>query len=219
MRENNMDFLIGNSNFFDLKSMAFEVILAVVIGIVINFVYRKTYKGVAFSRNFANTITGLTVVSYFIIRCVTNNTLISLGMVGALSIVRFRNSVKDSSDIMFAFWAIAQGIIIGAEEYLLAIFFVITMSIIIFILFGIDKKSSKKMMLVVKHNSELNMEEFEKLLKEKFSKFYVKEQKVSDENELILEVKYKNKEIINLEEMKVKGIIEISMIDYMEPFI
>jgi hypothetical protein len=219
MRENNMDFLIGNSNFFDLKSMAFEVILAVVIGIVINFVYRKTYKGVAFSRNFANTITGLTVVSYFIIRCVTNNTLISLGMVGALSIVRFRNSVKDSSDIMFAFWAIAQGIIIGAEEYLLAIFFVITMSIIIFILFGIDKKSSKKMMLVVKHNSELNIKEFEKLLKEKFSKFYIKEQKVSDENELILEVKYKNKEIINLEEMKVKGIIEISMIDYMEPFI
>jgi hypothetical protein len=214
-----MDFLIGNSKFSDFKSIAFEVILSVVIGSIINIIYRKTYKGVAFSKNFANTITGLTIVSYFIIRCITNNTLLSLGMVGALSIVRFRNSVKDSSDIMFAFWAIAQGIIVGAQEYLLAILFVITMGIIVLILFGLNKNSSKKMMLIVKYNSTLNIEEFEKLLKKQFSKYYIKEQKSAEENELILEVNYKNKEIINLDEMRIKGINEISMIDYMEPFI
>ena len=79
-----MDFLIGNSNIASFKNIIFEVILSVIIGIIINLIYRKTYKGVSLSYNFSNTLTGLTIVSYFIIRCITNNKLLSLGIVGAL---------------------------------------------------------------------------------------------------------------------------------------
>jgi len=214
-----MEFLMGNSNISDFKSIAIELVIAIFIGIVINIIYRKSYKGVSLSSNFANTLTGLTVISYFIIRCITNNTLLSLGMVGALSIVRFRNSVKDSIDIMFAFWAISEGIIVGAQEYLLSFLFLVSMSLIVVLLNGFNKTQNKKMIIVVKYDNSLKASELEDLLKNNFSKFYVKEQNLGEQNELIAEVKFKNKDIIDLESMKINGIIEISMIDFMEPLI
>ena len=129
-----MEFLTRAINFGSVKEIFFEVVLAIAIGVIINIIYRKSYKGAVLSVNFANTLTGLTIISYFIISCVTKNTLLSLGMVGALSIVRFRNAVKDSSDIVFAFWAISEGIILGGEEYFLAILFAVAMSLMVLIL-------------------------------------------------------------------------------------
>lgn len=214
-----MDFLIGNSNIASIKNIIFEVILSVIIGVIINLIYRKTYKGVSLSYNFSNTLTGLTIVSYFIIRCITNNTLLSLGMVGALSIVRFRNSVKDSSDIMFAFWAIAEGIIIGAQEYLLGLIFVLSMSIIVIIFYGLNKSHSQKMILIIKYNSSVSLDTIQNILKENFPKYHLKEQRSFSTNEIIVEVKYNNKKLIDLDKIKVEGITEISMVDYVEPLL
>ena len=214
-----MDFLIVNSNIASFKNIIFEVILSVIIGIIINLIYRKTYKGVSLSYNFSNTLTGLTIVSYFIIRCITNNTLLSLGMVGALSIVRFRNSVKDSSDIMFAFWAIAEGIIIGAQEYLLGLIFVLAMSIFVIIFYGLNRSHSQKMILIIKYTSDITFETLQNILKENFPKYHLKEQRSAATNELIVEVKYDNKKLIDLNKIKVNGITEISMVDYVEPLL
>lgn len=213
-----MEFLTETINLGSVKEIFFEMFLAIIIGIMLNIIYRKSYKGVVLSINFANTLTGLTIISYFIISCVTKNTLLSLGMVGALSIVRFRNAVKDSSDIMFAFWAISEGIIIGAEEYFLAILFAISMCIMIMILFGINKTNSKRMILIVKYNSKLDLKKFEKILNEKYKKVYIKEQNVTeDENEIMLEIKFNNNHLTNFEDLRIEGIKEISLMDYVEP--
>lgn len=212
-----MEFLTETINIGSIKEIIFEMILAMIIGIMINIIYRKSYKGVVLSINFANTLTGLTIISYFIISCVTKNTLLSLGMVGALSIVRFRNAVKDSSDIMFAFWSISEGIIIGGDEYFLSVLFALSMSLMIMILFGINKVSSKRMILVVKYDSNLDLKKFEKLLNEKYKKVYIKEQNVGDENEIMLEIKYNNTHLTDFKELRIEGIKEISLMDYIEP--
>ena len=214
-----MDFFKDLMSVKSVNEIMFEVVIAMVIGIMINIIYRKSYKGAVLSVNFANTLTGLTIISYFIISCVTKNTLLSLGMVGALSIVRFRNAVKDSSDIMFAFWAISEGIILGGEEYFLAILFAIAMSFIILILFGLNKTNSKKMILIVKYDNRLDLRKFEKILNEKYKKVYIKEQNVreDEDNEIMLEIRFNNNHLSDFKDLRVEGIKEVSLVDYVEP--
>ncbi len=88
--------------------------LAFVLSLFIVFVYRLTYNGVSFSRNFAGCIVLISMVTALVIQVITSNVVLSLGMVGALSIVRFRTAVKEPADTAFLFWAIAIGIICGA---------------------------------------------------------------------------------------------------------
>ena len=214
-----MDFL-GYINIELIKEVLIELIIVLTIGSVINIIYRKTFKGVALSKSFSNTLTGLTIISYFIIKCVSNNTLVSLGMVGALSIVRFRNSVKDSMDIMYAFWAIAQGILVGAQEYFLAIILNLVMCLVILIMFKLNNKKAKRMILIVKYNNKINLNKFEELLNKSFKTFLLKEQKMSAVGEIIVEVScFNNKMNTNLETLKIDGVEEISLIDYVEPMI
>ena len=214
-----MEFL-GQVSAETIKAISTEVVMIISIGCLINILYRNTYKGVALSLNFANTLTGLVIISYFIIKCVATNMIVSLGMVGALSIVRFRNSVKDSSDIMYAFWAIAQGIIIGAQEYFLAIVFGLVMTITVFILFKLNLNKTKKMLLVVKYNEKLDLKKFNHSLKKVFKKFWLKEQKTSKNGEIIVEVMSFNNQLnSDIQDLNVDGIEEISLIDYVEPII
>ncbi len=95
--------------------------LALIVGLFIFVVYRKTYAGVMYSAGFGVTLIGLALITTFIILAVTSNIILSLGMVGALSIVRFRTAIKDPLDIAFLFWSIAAGIVIGAGLLLLGV--------------------------------------------------------------------------------------------------
>lgn len=88
--------------------------LAFVLSLFIVFIYRITYNGVSFSRNFAGCLVMISMVTALVIQVITSNVVLSLGMVGALSIVRFRTAVKEPADTAFLFWAIAIGIICGA---------------------------------------------------------------------------------------------------------
>ena len=214
-----MEFLKELISIGSINEMMSEMILAMVVGILINIVYRKSYKGAVLSLNFANTLTGLTIISYFIISCVTKNTLLSLGMVGALSIVRFRNAGKDSSDIMFAFWAISEGIILGGEEYFLAILFAISMSFMVLVLFGMNKVNSKKMILIIRYNSQLDLKKFEKILNQKYKKVYIKEQNICEDenNEIMLEIRFNNNHLTDFKDLRIEGVKEISLVDYVEP--
>lgn len=214
-----MGFLINTINIETLKEMGIEILIAIVSGLIINLIYKKAYNGIAISNNFANTLTGLTIISYFIIKCITSNVVLSLGMVGALSIVRFRNSVKDSSDIMFAFWAIAQGIVIGAQQYLLSILFLLVTAIVILIMNINTKKLAQKRLLIVRYQNSLDMKQFEKCLHSKYKKFNIKEQNINgDFSEMIIEVKSQNN-LNELQDLKIKGVISISIANYTGPVI
>ena len=95
--------------------------IAFVLGLFIYFIYKLTYSGVMFSRSFGISLVVLSMISTFIILAVTSNVVLSLGMVGALSIVRFRSAIKDPLDIVYLFWSLSVGIVLGAKQYFLAI--------------------------------------------------------------------------------------------------
>lgn len=111
---------IFKSNFLEnvtsisVLDMILTVLLSFGIGLFIFYVYRKTYRGVMYSACFGTTLIALTMITAVVILAVTSNVVLSLGMVGALSIVRFRTAIKDPLDIAFLFWSIGAGIILAA---------------------------------------------------------------------------------------------------------
>lgn len=113
-------FLERNAT-FSVVDTVISLALACALGLFIYMIYKKTYNGVLFSRSFGISLVALTMIATFVILAVTSNVVLSLGMVGALSIVRFRTAVKDPLDIVYLFWAIGVGIVLGACLYPLAI--------------------------------------------------------------------------------------------------
>ena len=105
---------LKNVTSVSVLDMVLALGLAFAIGLFIFLIYRKTYAGVMYSSSFGVTLVGLTMISTFVILAVTSNVVLSLGMVGALSIVRFRTAIKEPLDIAFLFWAIAAGIVLAA---------------------------------------------------------------------------------------------------------
>ncbi len=101
--------------------MALALVLAFGLGVFIFLVYKKTYEGVMYSSSFGVTLIALTMITTLVILAVTSNVVLSLGMVGALSIVRFRAAIKEPLDIAFLFWAIAAGIVLAAGMIPLAV--------------------------------------------------------------------------------------------------
>ena len=114
------DFL-NNLNAVSPVDMVIALGLSVVVGIFIMMVYKKTFNGVMYSKAFGTSLLAMTIITTFIILGVTSNVVLSLGMVGALSIVRFRSAVKEPIDIAYIFWAIAEGIVLGAGLVTIAI--------------------------------------------------------------------------------------------------
>ena len=106
---------------FSVVDTLIGLAFALVIGLYIFMVYKKTLTGVLYSESFALTLVGLSCVTALVIMAVTSNVVLSLGMVGALSIVRFRAAIKEPIEIVFLFWAIAAGIVVGAGMIPLAV--------------------------------------------------------------------------------------------------
>ncbi|MBQ4627386.1 MAG: DUF4956 domain-containing protein, partial [Clostridia bacterium] len=112
---------IENIASVSMLDMAIAMALAFLIGVFIFFVYKKTFSGVMYSSSFGVTLVALTMITTLVILAVTSNVVLSLGMVGALSIVRFRTAIKEPLDIAFLFWAIAVGIVLAAGMIPLAV--------------------------------------------------------------------------------------------------
>ena len=113
---------LENVTAVSLLDMVLALALAFGLGMFIFLVYKKTYQGVMYSLSFGVTLVALTMITTLVILAVTSNVVLSLGMVGALSIVRFRTAIKEPLDIAFLFWAIAVGIVLAAGFIPLAVF-------------------------------------------------------------------------------------------------
>lgn len=112
---------LENVNAIQPLDMVIALALAFVVGLFIFYVYKKTYQGVMYSSSFGVTLIALTMITTLVILAVTSNVVLSLGMVGALSIVRFRTAIKEPLDIAFLFWSIAVGIVLAAGLIPLAV--------------------------------------------------------------------------------------------------
>ena len=113
---------LENAASVSLLDMVLALVLAFGLGLFIFLVYKKTFTGVMYSSNFGVTLVALTMITTMVILAVTSNVVLSLGMVGALSIVRFRTAIKEPLDIAFLFWSIAVGIVLAAGLIPLAVF-------------------------------------------------------------------------------------------------
>jgi len=147
---------LENVTSVSILDIALSMVLAFGIGMFIFLIYKKTYAGVMYSSSFAVTLVAMTMITDFVILAVTSNVVLSLGMVGALSIVRFRTAIKEPMDIAFLFWSIAAGIVLAAGLLPLAVFGSVFIGVIILV-FANRKDSSNPYIVVIScdgHDSE-----------------------------------------------------------------
>lgn len=138
---------LENITSVSIIDMIIALVLAFGLGMFIFLVYKKTYSGVMYSSSFATTLVALTMITTVVILAVTSNVVLSLGMVGALSIVRFRTAIKEPLDIAFLFWSIAIGIVLAAGMIPLAIIGSVIIGIILLVF--VNRKSHKNPYIVV----------------------------------------------------------------------
>ena len=138
---------LENVTAVSLPDMALALALSFCLGLFIYFVYKKTYSGVMFSRTFGGSLVAMTMITTMVILAVTSNVVLSLGMVGALSIVRFRTAIKEPMDIAFLFWAIAGGIVLAAGMIPLAIVGSVIIGLILIVF--CNRKSTEKPFIAV----------------------------------------------------------------------
>lgn len=190
---------LNNITSISIFDMMLALLLAFGVGMFIFFVYKKTFSGVMYSSSFGVTLIALTLITTLVILAVTSNVVLSLGMVGALSIVRFRTAIKETLDIAFLFWSIAVGIVLAAGLIPLAVIGSLLIGVILLI-FVNRKTHSNPYIAVISctdHASELQVHEY---LKSQVRRLVVKS-KTAQKNavELNLEVRLKddNTDFIN----------------------
>lgn len=130
------------------------LLFGLIVGLVIAFVYKKCYRGVLYSPSFAMTLVMLTLITTPVVMCIKSDLSLSMGMVGALSIVRFRTAVKDPMDTAYMFWALTMGILLGAGLQAIALVVVLCVSVALFALTFIKFHNGNAFLLVVHYDEE-----------------------------------------------------------------
>lgn len=212
---------IFSSNFIDsvnavsVVDMSLALALAFADGLFIFFIYKKTFSGVMYSASFGISLIAMTMITALVILAISSNVVLSLGMVGALSIVRFRTAVKDPMDIVFLFWSIAAGIVLAAGLLLLAVAGSIFIGIVLLIFS--EKKTFDRPYILVIHCVNSDSEERSlKLVEEMAGKVSLKSKTVTPGSiELNYEVRLRdgNTDFVNrLAEMD--GVTSTVMVSY-----
>lgn len=185
---------LENVTSFSALDMVIALALAFVLGLFIFLVYKKTFNGVMYSAGFGVSLLGMTLITTLIILAVTSNIVLSLGMVGALSIVRFRTAIKEPMDIVFLFWSISAGIVLGAGLIPLAIFGSLFIGVIL-IIFVNKKSGDSPYILVVNCADDQAEQKVLDTVKTSVKKQVIKSKAVSQNGiELTIEVRLKSSE-------------------------
>ena len=206
---------LENVTAVSILDIVLALVLAFCLGLLIFYIYKKTYSGVMYSSSFGVTLVSLTMITTLVILAVTSNVVLSLGMVGALSIVRFRTAIKEPLDIAFLFWAIADGIVLAAGMIPLAVFGSVLIGAVILI-FANHRDMSNPYIVVLRtngHESETKAVEF---LKSHVKKCVIKSKTAQkDSVELNLEVRLQdeNTDFIN-ELTDVAGVESAVLVSY-----
>lgn len=210
-----LKYLIENNVGISVTQILISMCITVLLSMFIYWVYKKTYSGVMYSKNFNITIMLISTVTSMVMMIIGSNLALSLGMVGALSIIRFRSAIKDPKDIGFLFWGIAVGLSTGTGIYIIGI---IGSIFIAFLLFIFDRGiyNDNCYLLIVKGN-DINFDKIESIIKEHTSKFNLKMKNSADIfTEATYEIKLKrNEDNEILRELKtIENIININIVSY-----
>ncbi|MDR0840167.1 MAG: DUF4956 domain-containing protein [Christensenellaceae bacterium] len=199
---------------FNPLQVVLTLVIALVVGLYIFFIYKKTFGGVMYSRNFNMSLVMLTLVTSLMLMLINNSLTLSLGMVGALSIVRFRTAVKDPVDTTFMFWAVGEGIAIGTKFYDVAIIAGVLIGIFLLILSAFKVRSSMPFLLVL-HYNEAASQPVRQMIKQ-LPGARVRSKTARREGiEMTLELRLKDNETGFVEKfLRVEGVYDASLIAY-----
>lgn len=206
---------LENVTAVNLLDMVIALGLAFVIGVFIFLVYKKSFSGVMYSSGFGVTLIALTIITTLVILAVTSNVVLSLGMVGALSIVRFRTAIKEPLDIAFLFWAIAAGIVLAAGMIPLAVFGSLFIGLVL--IFFVNKKTrDNPYIMVVSCLDEKAEKQAEELLKEQVKKYRIKSKTVTaDAVEVNYEVRLKSEDTSFVQQVcRTEGVTQAILVSY-----
>ncbi|MBY2374281.1 DUF4956 domain-containing protein [Clostridioides difficile] len=207
---------IENVSGFSFVDSALALGSAFLVGLFIYMVYKKTYMGIMYSRPFNVSLVALTMLTTFVILAVTSNVVFFLGMVGALSIVRFRTAIKDPMDLVFLFWSLGSGIVLGAGLIPLAVMGSIIMGLIL-IFFSNKTISETPYILMVNCNNEDSEDIATDKIKKVFTKYQIKSKSVTPEKgiELVFEVRMKYGETSLINDLsQVDGVTNAVLVSY-----
>lgn len=212
---------IFKSSFLDsitsvsITDMVIALVLAFALGMFIFLVYKKTFSGVMYSSSFGVTLIALTMITTVVILAVTSNVVLSLGMVGALSIVRFRAAIKEPLDIAFLFWSIAVGIVLAAGMIPLALIGSVVIGIIL-LLFVNRKSHTHPYIVVIRCDGKDAEKSATEFIKEKTERTIIRSKTVEkDEIEVNIEIRLKDDNTAFINELAEKeGVRSAVLVSY-----
>lgn len=206
---------LENINTITPFDMLLTFSMAFALGMLIFFIYKRTYSGVMYSASFGICLIGLTLVTTLLILAVSSNVVLSLGMVGALSIVRFRTAIKDPVDILFLFWSISAGIVLAAGLIPLAVFGSAFIAAVLLVFS--EKKTYDKPYILVLHCKDVESEDAAlNYIKSQTQKLSIKSKTVSPATiELNFEVRLKDDNTSFINALAgMSGITNVIMVSY-----
>jgi len=207
---------LENATNISVSDMIIALSVSFLLGLLIYWVYKKTFSGMMYSRTFNISLISMTMVTALVITGVTSNIVLSLGMVGALSIVRFRAAIKDPMDIFYLFWSIAVGILCGAGLILLAIAGSVFIALVLLVMTN-KITDDVPYLLIVKYSNENAEKAVNDLLSKKLKKFAVKSKIVSANNglEIVYELRLSDLDTSFVNEVnKVENVNSAVMVSY-----
>jgi len=197
-----------------VSDIAIVLFITFLTGMFVFYIYKKTFQGVLYTQSFNVSLVMVAIVTSLIIMTISSNFILSLGMVGALSIVRFRTAIKDSMDIVFMFWAISIGIANGAGFFKISITGTIFIAIILLILTKYKSSSSPYLLILNYHeNSHINIVDH---IKNETGQFNLKAKTVVNDNvELTVEIRIKNEDTSFVNRLsKIEGVKDAVLVSY-----
>ena len=193
-----------------------EVILALVlglgVGLIVAFTYKLCYRGVLYSPNFSLTLIMMTLVTTPVVMCISSNLALSMGMVGALSIVRFRTAVKEPLDTTYMFWALTMGILLGAKLYIPAVVVALGISLIMFALTFIRFHKDDAYLLVVHYDEEAEGD-IQQLLRATVKNHRLRSKTVTRASaEMTVEVRLSDKQSLVANILNIEGVYDATLV-------
>ena len=190
-----------------------SMVVALIMGLFIYKIYQIYFGGVVFSRSFATTLVGMTVLTCMLTLAISTNIVISLGMVGALSIVRYRTAIKDPMDLLYLFWSISVGITLGAGLYVLAAATLVIMTLVVHIFYN-RKKKGVIYILVAHYDSVMAGDEILRSVSK--MKHQLKSKTIrGDLTELTMELICKGNNTLFVEQInRIEGVKDVTLIQY-----
>ncbi len=206
------------ASFFSSTLSPLQVLLtlgiALLVGLFIFFIYKKTFGGVMYSRNFNISLIMLTLVTSLMLMLINNNLTLSLGMVGALSIIRFRTAVKDPVDTVFMFWAVGEGIAIGTKFYDVAVISALCIGVILILLSLFKIKASLPYLLIL-HYHEAASQQVRAMVKQLPNSRLKSKTVQRDGIELTIELRLRDSETGFVEKLlRVDGVYDATLISH-----